>query len=319
MRLCLLTHRDADVVGADVERVLAAAAARGIDIVVPSDEARKHELLSPHVVTGDWEAIARASDAVLVLAGDGTLLRVLSHLAGGPPVLGVNYGMLGYLSGIGHGHLESAVDALVSGSYRTVSFPLLEGLLDGKRVLTAGNDVVASGGVTGRIIEVAWRIVSVGSSSDGSEQVDTMGIVPCDGMVISSPVGSTAYNLSNGGPVLAWGVGGFVISFIAPHTLAARPMVVAPSDQVELEHLGRGAELQVFADGQQIGVLQPGHRLRVGLSSSEATLALVDDKTFYGRYRDSFAAEAHEEHVRRPRSLPASPVPPKSGTGADEA
>lgn len=310
MRLCLLTHREADVVGADVSRVLEAATARGVHVVVPADEARKHALLASYVVEGDWETVCRSSDAVVVLAGDGTLLRVLSGLADGPPVLGVNYGMLGYLSGIGHGHLEAAIDALVDESFRTVSFPLLEGSLDGRRVLTAGNDVVASGGVTGRIIEVAWRIVSSGRS--GTEQIDTMGIVPCDGMVISSPVGSTAYNLSNGGPVLAWGVGGFVISFIAPHTLAARPMVVAPGDHVELEHLGRGAELQVFADGQQVGVLQPGHRLRVGMSVDAATLALVDDKTFYARYRDSFAAEAHEEHVRRPRSLPASPVAPRS-------
>lgn len=307
-RVFLITHRDATVVGSDIPRVLSAARANEVEIVTSAEEAAKHPELGTCVASGDasWQVTARGCDAILVLAGDGTLLRVLNEVAGGPPVLGVNYGMLGYLSGIGHADLESAIGALAIGAYRTVNIPLLEGRVGTDVSCTAGNDIVASGGVTGRIIEVAWRIVS--SAGTSHEQVDTMGIVPCDGMVIATPVGSTAYNLSNGGPVLSWGVGGFVVSFIAPHTLAARPMVVAPGDLVELEHLGRGAELQLFADGEQVGALQPGQRLRVGIGDVHSTLALIDDTTFYARYRDSFAAEAHEEHVRRPRTLPAPPV-----------
>jgi NAD+ kinase len=313
VRICLLTHRDPSVVADDLPTVLAAAARHGMQVVTHDGEVAKHPGLAAFVDAGavgqPWESVARGADFVLVLAGDGTLLRVLNALPDGPPVLGVNYGMLGYLSGIGHRELDGAITAIAHGEYRTVEFPLLEGHIAGMPGFTAGNDIVASGGVTGRIIEVAWRIVSHAGESD--EQVDTMGIVPCDGMVIATPVGSTAYNLSNGGPVLAWGVRGFVVSFIAPHTLAARPMVVAPGDLVELEHLGRGAELQLFADGSQVGVLEPGQRLRVGYGTAQSRLAMVDTKSFYARYRDSFAAEAHEEHVRRPRTLPASPVVPE--------
>lgn len=313
LRLCLLTHRDARVAGADVARVVELAQQHGIRVTTPASEAEKHSVLAPHVETGtghdgSWQAVARTCDLVLVLAGDGTLLRVLSALADGPPVLGVNYGLLGYLSGLGHRELERAIAAVAAGDFRTVDLPLLRGEDEHGTPFVAGNDVVASGGVTGRIIEVAWRIVS--PAADGGEHSDTMGIVPCDGMVLATPVGSTAYNLSNGGPILAWGVGGFVVSFIAPHTLAARPLVVAPDHIVELEHLGRGADLQLFADGEQVGTLGPGQRLRVGIAARSSTLALVDDVSFYARYRDSFAAEAHEQHARRPRSLP---VPPNSG------
>src|SRR5690606_11922602 len=127
----------------------------------------------------------------------------------------------------------------------------------GRGSATAVNDVVATGGITGRVNELAWRIV-------GEDQVtlDEMGTVVCDGIVLATPVGSTAYNLSNGGPVMAWGVQGTVVSFVAPHTLAARPLVVAPQDSIEVQHMGRGAPLQVLADGQQAGRLQPGEELR---------------------------------------------------------
>jgi NAD+ kinase len=108
-------------------------------------------------------------------------------------------------------------------------------------------------------------------------------------MVLATPVGSTAYNLSNGGPVMAWGVEGTVVSFVAPHTLAARPLVVAPRDIVEVQHMGRGAPLKVLADGVQVGRLQPGEVLRVKRGGLRATLAFVDDTSFYARYRDNFA------------------------------
>jgi hypothetical protein len=160
-----------------------------------------------------------------------------------------------------------------------------------------------------------WRVVQ--PRADGSEIVDSMGIVPCDGLVVATPVGSTAYNLSNGGPIVAWGVGGCVVSFIAPHTLAARPLVLAPGHLVEIEHMGRGVDLRLFADGAEVGVLGPGDQLRVGLDGDEpALLAIVDDKGFYARYRDSFAADVGDLEVRRPRALPA---PPLAAHRTDEA
>jgi NAD+ kinase len=137
-------------------------------------------------------------------------------------------------------------------------------------------------------------------------------------MVLATPVGSTAYNLSNGGPVLAWGVEGTVVSFVAPHTLAARPLVVAPKDEVEVQHMGRGGPLKVFADGVQVGRLQPGEVLRVRRGGVAARLAFVDDVSFYARYRDNFAVQMHFHgpRVRASDRVVASVEPGEGGGGA---
>jgi NAD+ kinase len=290
-RICVYTHREPEVVGSAVMRsLLDSARDHGVELVCSADEAAKHPLLADAAAlareAGDVPAFG--ADAALVLAGDGTLLRILNDLRGGPPVLGVNFGMLGYLSGTSHERIGEAIGHLAAGTFRTVELPALEAVLPGGGAC-ALNDVVASGGATGRIIELGWRLVS--TTTRGVEHVDDMAITPCDGMVVATPVGSTAYNLSNGGPVMAWGVEGFVVSFIAPHTLAARPLVVAPDDAVEIEHMGRGAQLKVFADGQRVGQLQPGESMRVRLAETRAQLALVDDVSFYARYREHFAEQ----------------------------
>ncbi len=207
------------------------AEAHGIELLAEPVEAEKHPLLEQAadvVGQGGGSGAAGGADAVIVLAGDGTLMRALANVHPGTPVLGVNFGMLGFLSGASHDQLELAVERLAAGRYRTTELPSLDVDLAGRGRATAINDVVASGQTTGRVNEVGWRVTSIGGS--GRRFVDEMGTVACDGMVIATPVGSTAYNLSNGGPVLAWRVQGTVVSFVAPHTLAARPLVVAPDD-----------------------------------------------------------------------------------------
>jgi NAD+ kinase len=291
-RLYVVTHRDPAVAGRAVEQLCAVAERVGVELVADPVEGEKHEVLRAacaQVEAGGGSAAAGGCDAAIVLAGDGTLLRTLSLIPSGIPVLGVNFGMLGFLSGASHDSLEHAIEALAKGEYRTVELPELELDIAGRGSATAVNDVVASGGITGRVNELGWRVVG----SDGVSY-DEMGTVACDGMVLATPVGSTAYNLSNGGPVLAWGVEGTVVSFVAPHTLAARPLVVAPQDEVEVQHMGRGAPLKVFADGKQVGRLQPGEVLRVRRGQGvRARLAFVDDVSFYARYRDNFAVQMH--------------------------
>ena len=288
-RLFVRTHRDPLVARDGVATLAAAAQEAGIELVTTPEEGDKHEPLAHAVCGENLEAAecARTADAAIVLAGDGTMLHLAAQLLDGPPVLGVNYGMLGYLSGVTHDRIAEAVARLADGSYHCVKLHPVEAHLPDGSVHQALNDVVASGGVTGRVIEVGWRVVNV--TREGEVRLDAMAAVPCDGIVIATPVGSTAYNLSLGGPVMAWGVRGTVVSFIAPHTLAARPLVVAPDDAVEVEHLGRGAPLQVLMDGRDVGQLEPGQAMRVGRGSGVARLAMIDDKSFYARYRDSFA------------------------------
>ncbi len=309
-RLYVVTHRDPDVAGRYVDVLCDTAARTGIELVADPVEAEKHPRLEQAAETveeGGGSAAAGGCDAAIVLAGDGTLLRTLAQLGPETPVLGVNFGMLGFLSGASHDQLEHAIESLAAGSYRTRELPGLEIDLAGRGHATAVNDVVATGGITGRVNELGWRIV-------GGERhtVDEMGTVACDGMVMSTPVGSTAYNLSNGGPVMAWGVKGTVVSFVAPHTLAARPLVVAPADAIEVQHMGRGAPLKVLADGVQVGRLQPGEVLNVRRGGARAPLALVDEPSFYARYRDNFAVQMnfHGPRVRRSDRASVQEDPP---------
>lgn len=301
-RLFVRTHRDPKVAGGGVVALVDAAAEAGLKLVTTADEGERHPVLAPFVEGAEPDAVAcaRSADAAIVLAGDGTMLHLASELLDGPPVLGVNYGMLGYLSGVSHDRIEEAVGCLASGEFHTVKLHPLEAHLPDGSIHRALNDVVASGGVTGRVVEVGWRVVNL--ARNGEVRVDTMASVPCDGVVVATPVGSTAYNLSNGGPVMAWGVRGYVVSFIAPHTLAARPLVVAPDHAVEIEHLGRGVPLQVLADGRVSGQLEPGQALRVGKGSGAARLAMIEDKSFYARYRDNFAGQLTYPGPRHRRS-----------------
>ncbi|MCB0877778.1 MAG: NAD(+)/NADH kinase [Thermoleophilia bacterium] len=315
-RLYVVTHRDPAVAGRAVGVLCDTAERVGIELVADPVESEKHPRLADAcriVDESGGSAAAGGCDAAIVLAGDGTLLRTLAQLGPETPVLGVNFGMLGFLSGASHDSLEHAIESLAAGSYRTRELPGLELDLAGRGSATAVNDVVATGGITGRVNELAWRIVS-----DEGHFIDEMGTVACDGMVMATPVGSTAYNLSNGGPVLAWGVKGTVVSFVAPHTLAARPLVVAPDDTIEVQHMGRGAPLKVLADGVQVGRLQPGEVLRVRRGGARATLAFTDETSFYARYRDNFAVQM-TFHGPRVRASDRKLEAPAESAGQEEA
>ena len=110
----------------------------------------------------------------------------------------------------------------------------------------------------------------------------------CDGLVAATPAGSTGYNLANGGPVLAWGVEGFVVSVIAPHTLTARSLVVAPGDVLEVRNRSREEEVDMTTDGQMVGPLAPEGTVAIRFAKSRALLAQAPGATFYHRLRDKF-------------------------------
>jgi NAD+ kinase len=122
---------------------------------------------------------------------------------------------------------------------------------------------------------------------------EQLGHVRCDGLVVSTPVGSTGYNLANGGPVLAWGVEGYVVSFIAPHTLTARALVVAPTDTLTVENTSDRDEVSISTDGRTMGDLDPRERIDVSFSDDEVLLAQLPGSTFYHRFREKFGRLAY--------------------------
>src|SRR5213076_87962 len=154
-----------------------------------------------------------------------------------------------------------------AGDFRVVQLPTVEVELDGRQA-TAVNDVVAVSSVIGRMVELDWSI--------GGED---LGRLPCDGLICATPSGSTAYNLSNGGPVLVWGLDALAVTFIAPHSLHARSMVVP-----------RGLDVvaTVLSDGQQLGELPPSGQVVVRLGEQRTLLATLPEVTFFHRYRHTF-------------------------------
>jgi NAD+ kinase len=218
-------------------------------------------------------------DLAIVLGGDGTMLRALKRFLGtGVPVLGVNFGRVGFLAGVRKGDLEGGLKRAFTGDFVTVDLPTLEAELAGERH-PAVNDVVAASGSLGRMIELRWSIAG-----------EDLGLVPCDGVICSTPSGSTAYNLSNGGPVLVWGLDAMAITFVAPHSLHARPMVVPRSRDLEVTNETVDVPVAVIVDGHQVGRLSEGESMPVRLAEPRSLLATLPESTFFSRYRDTFAS-----------------------------
>lgn len=180
-------------------------------------------------------------DVVAVLGGDGTILRVL-RLMGEKmvPVLGVNLGTMGFLAECAPEALEEAVRRLAAGDYRLEERMLLRVEREGGERALALNDVVVSRGACQRVLQADVTV-------DGQAAARFSG----DGLVISSPTGSTAYSLSAGGPVVVPQLDCIVLAPVCPHTFSARPMVVSGESQIEaaLAPRGAGGRLMLSIDG----------------------------------------------------------------------
>jgi NAD+ kinase len=227
------------------------------------------------------EVVAEPQDAQLVVAvgGDGTILRTLARLLGtGVPVIGVNFGRVGFLASIAPGHIEDDLARVFAGEYRTIEQPTLDAQIDG-RTFVAVNDVVATSATLGRMIELGWAIAG-----------EDLGVVSCDGMICSTPSGSTAYNLSNGGPVLVRGLDAMAITFIAPHSLDARPLVVPRGAELTLRNASLDVDAAVLVDGHRGADLGPGQALSIRLGEQRSLLATLPETTFFARYRETFTS-----------------------------
>src|SRR6185312_210605 len=143
-------------------------------------------------------------------------------------VFGINYGEIGFLSTVEHDDLPDGVARAMRGEFELLRLPAITVELPDGATLHAMNDLAITRKVGDRVAELSYSL-------DGEEA----GSVRCDGLVVSTPAGSTGYNLANGGPVMAWGVEGLVVSFIAPHSMTARALVVAPGDQITIRNGSR--------------------------------------------------------------------------------
>ena len=168
-----------------------------------------------------------------------------------------------------------------AGDYETIELPGLEASVEAEPPL-ALNDVSLIRRPHSRVAGARYRL--------GGKEV---GHVRCDGLVAATPAGSTGYNLANQGPILAWGVKGYVVSFIAPHTLTARPLVVAPDDVLSVTNAAGRDPVDVVLDGEFTGALASGATLEVRFRDGVGRLAQLPGANFYRRVRDKFGRLAH--------------------------
>jgi NAD+ kinase len=193
-------------------------------------------------------------------------------------VIGVNFGRVGFFASIRPDELESGLARVFSGDYRVVPLATLEAATGSVRA-PAINDIVTLTAVRGRMVELGWTI--------GGED---LGVQPCDGMICSTPSGSTAYNLSNGGPVLVRGVDAIALTFIAAHSLHVRPLVVPRGLEIEIRNETLDVGASVILDGHPQAELNTGESVVIRLGDRDALLATLSETTFFSRYRETFGS-----------------------------
>jgi NAD+ kinase len=220
-------------------------------------------------------------DALITFGGDGTLLRGARLLgARETPILGVNLGRVGFLTTATRQSLDPALDALVAGRYvierrQALQAEIKDGSGNGRARQMAMNDIAVHKGGVARVVRVNVFI-----------QGENVGPYSADGIIVATPTGSTAYSLSAGGPIVVPGVEAMVVTPIAAHTLAVRPLVVPSSYRIVIEPMvGWSEDLLVSFDGQTGTTLAPGESVDVRRADHRVCLIRLGGDGFFGRMR----------------------------------
>ena len=279
-RIALFTHRAGGETEAAVARIVEAAATAGRELCAPAEEIAKHGLSGAVTPLGDDPAAG--VDLAMVLGGDGTILQALRLFAGREvPVFAFNFGKIGFLATIERAELDEGIRRGFAGDFELLWMPTLVCDFDGASAV-AVNDISIHRRPDARVAELAYSV-----------EDEQLAKVRCDGLVAATPAGSTGYNLANGGPVLAWGVSGFVVSFISPHSLTARPLVVATTSVLRVQSLSRAEAVDVAADGRIVGELAPENSLGVRFEHDRVLLAQLPGSSFYRRFGEKFGRLAN--------------------------
>lgn len=218
------------------------------------------------------------ADLALVFGGDGAILRAARQMGYRQvPVLGINLGRLGFLADIHPQEFQSCFLQVLKGAYRITRHLMYECVLEGPqpRTLLGLNEVVVH-------TTPPLHMLDLGLEVDGVQVARFSG----DGLIVSTPIGSTAHNLSAGGPILGQELAAFVLTPICPHTLTYRP-VVDSADKVYTIHLGqRSADAIVIIDGQESLMAVPGQRVTIRRAPVSFGLVKMPDRSFFQTLRD---------------------------------
>ncbi|MDQ3726324.1 MAG: NAD(+)/NADH kinase [Actinomycetota bacterium] len=270
----LITHTHPPAASEAVAVAAEVAHEMGWRLAATEDEVEKHGAAGEGV---DVTAEHTLPDICLVLGGDGSILHALRRYAGTEvPVFGVNFGTVGFLAAVERDEAAAGIRRALDGEIETIQMPGLEVTCNDVKAVGL-NDITLARRPHDRVAELSYRIAG-----------EEVGHVRCDGLVAATPVGSTGYNLANQGPILAWGAKGYVVSYIAPHSLTARALVVAPGDVLHVVNAPEREPVEVAVDGRTIAALDPGAELEVSFLDSVSRLAQLPGTSFYGRIREKF-------------------------------
>jgi NAD+ kinase len=286
----VFTHRRPQETTAALLELAALAAVGGVTLRLDPEETRKLHLADTPGLRLDAE-VQDDVELCVVLGGDGTILRALRAYRGtNVPVFAINFGQVGFLATVEPGELQIGMRRALERDFELLRLPGIRldapadnggtsnqappGVRAENRI--AVNDVAIHRKIGERVAEIAYEI---------DEEV--VGSVRCDGLVVATPAGSTGYNLANGGPVMAWGVEGFVVSFIAPHSLTARALVAAPGDRLRIHN--RSLEpLDVAVDGRPAGEIPRSGAIDAHFVGDAGMIAQLPGSSFYRRLREKF-------------------------------
>lgn len=214
-------------------------------------------------------------DVTIVLGGDGATLRALRENAHtGAPVFAINFGRIGFLATADRNELDVAVERALTGRFDVLPLPAI--VLEGSDPELFGiNEISFQRRSHLNMAQISYSI----AGDDIGERV------PCDGLIAATPAGSTGYNLSVGGPILAWGVKGYTVSLIAPHALSARALVAAPEDVLRV--LNEGADpVDIVVDGIRMAELEGTRAVELVFKPDVVGLAQLPGSSFYRRFRE---------------------------------
>ncbi len=215
-------------------------------------------------------------NVLFVLGGDGTILTVASECAmRGIKIIGINYGHIGFLAEFEPDKLAEAIHLVRCGNYRIQSRSMLKISASGKEYL-ALNDLVIQRNTVGANFR---NTVSLHAEVDGT----TVDNFSSDGIIVSTPTGSTAYSLAAGGSILTPDIGAFILTPICPHSLHSRPIVFGDGSTLKISPVNAGAPLGLIVDGRAVAEVTDGQEVTVSKSEYKVDFITSDDKNFFNK------------------------------------
>lgn len=242
------------------------------EVIISEDIAKK---LNRPELGNSLDAMYKESDFIIVLGGDGTLLGAARQMPWlQTPILGINMGHLGFITEVEVNDIFSSLERILNGQYKIEDRMMLEIVIikENKAIETIYclNDAGITRGTLSRMVKLKTFI--------NDSYIDTYF---SDGLLISTPTGSTAYSLSAGGPIISPGVKVILLTPICPHSLSSRSLVVSDEDRIEIEIIDDFQDVYLTADGQQGHKLKNGDRIIIKKAPFFAKLIKVSDRNFY--------------------------------------